>query len=168
MKQSLKVLLPLLLLTLFSTAARADSVILTITNPNQTAFYNTTTTLSFFATVSAPITNTGTEFLNGDSLTLSGPATLDDSPFLNNYPLDLTPGQSFSGLLFTVVIHPGSPISDYAGFFDLQGGANGNSANVLDAVPFSVNVTPEPGSLPLLCTGVAALWTMYRRRSVRV
>src|SRR5579872_6928098 len=82
--------------------AHADSITLTLASPSQNTLPGHT--LSYIATVSAPTTNTGIEFLNGDLFSVSSPTTLNDSGYINNFPLDLTPGQSFTGGLFTLFI----------------------------------------------------------------
>ena len=76
---------------LLAPAALADTLNFSISNPVQTGAPGTT--FSFLASVSAPFSNTGAIFLNGDSFTLSGGTlTVNDSPFFNNFPLSVSPG----------------------------------------------------------------------------
>jgi hypothetical protein len=169
MKRPLHVVLPLLLLTLlFSTAAaHADSVTLTLSNPTQYIFG--AGTLSYSGTISAPTTNTGTEYLNGDAYSLTGTGvSFNDSPFFNNAPLFLAPGQSYTGLLFTVGVAAGAGISNDTGFFSILGGANSGTYNTLVTDPFGAVVTPEPGSWVLLCTGMVGLAALFWQRRTSV
>lgn len=146
--------------------AHGDTVALTLLNPNQSALRGTT--LSFDASVSAPSTNSGIEYLNGDEFTVSLP--IDDSGYLNDFPLDLAPGQSFTGLLFTISIPSTAAQGNYPGVFSIAGGPTGTSLGVLASAPFDVYVSPEPPALALFGTGLALLaaGASLRRRAVRV
>ena len=63
----------LLTIGLSSAAAYADTVTFTLTNPVQPVLVSTGGTLTFDATVFAPITNTGDVFLNGVSINATNP-----------------------------------------------------------------------------------------------
>src|SRR6476661_7814540 len=92
----------LLTICLSSVAAYADTLTFTLTDPNQSINRFTGGTLTFAATVSAPASNSGAVFLNGDTVSAGGPFfTLDDSDFFANFPLFLAPGDSFTDKLFT-------------------------------------------------------------------
>ena len=151
----------LLTMGLSSAAAYADSVNFTLTSPNPTIAESggnlVSGTVTFAATVSAPFSNSGAVFLNADSFNVTAPITLDDSDFLNNFPLSLSPGTSFSGDLFVLTIPPGTLAGAYLGTFTLLGGADPNALNTLGTVSFSVAPTPEPSSILLLLTGTAGL-----------
>jgi hypothetical protein len=148
--------------------AAADTLNFTLTSPVASAAPSGTA--SFDATVSAPLTNTATLFLIGDSTTLSIPgATLDDSPFLLNFPLSLNPGDTFTGELFTVTLPASIAHGVYTGFFEIQGGSDPASQDILGTVSYSVVVTPEPSTWLLLSTGVAlGIITLTRRRTLLI
>jgi hypothetical protein len=154
-----------------STRVFADSIGLNLTAPVQTGMAGST--VAFSATVSAPATNGGTVFLNGDSFDVTTPLVFDDSGFLFNFPLSLDPGGSFSGELFSFALPSDLPAGQYVGSFEILGGADGGVLDTLSTVDFQVNVTgaptvPEPETLFLLAAGlpgVAMLIKGRRRRS---
>src|ERR1035438_8738103 len=85
-------------LLMVGTAAKADTLTLTLASPYQTS--STSDLFSFTGTIAytaADATNDGsvTEYLNGDSLIGDAGLTLDDSPFLTNAPLTMNPGDSW-------------------------------------------------------------------------
>lgn len=170
-----KVIRTLSMLTLFvlpatllpSTRAFADSISLNLTSPVESAAAGST--VSFSATVSAPDTNGGTVFLNGDSFDVTSPLVFDDSGFLLNFPLSLDPGDSFSGELFSFALPSDLPAGQYIGSFEIVGGADGGAQDVLSTVDFQVNVAgaptvPEPESLMLLAAGLPGVAVLVRRR----
>jgi hypothetical protein len=143
-------------------AAHADTVTLTLADPIQSTLNGGT--FSFVATVSAPLTNTGVENLNGDTFSVDSPATLDASGYLNDSPLSLDPGQSYTGTLFTVTIPSLLSAGYYGGTFSITGGPDVSSDDVLATVSYDVNVTPEPASWLLLGTGMVGLAALGMRR----
>jgi hypothetical protein len=146
--------------------AAADTLDFTLSSPFTSAAPGGT--VSFDATVNAPLTNTGALFLIGDSTTVNIPgATLDDSPFLLNFPLSLNPGDTFTGELFTITLPSSIAQGVYTGFFEIQGGSDPSSQNILGTVTYSVGVTPEPSTWLLLSTGVAlGIISLSRHRSL--
>jgi hypothetical protein len=117
--------------------------------------------LSFIGTISTPITNTGTVFLNGDSANVDFPLTLDDSAFFNNAPVSMNPGQTYTGDLFDITVPTiAVPGTTYNGFFAITG----NAGDTLASVTFTVTATPEPGTVILLLSGFLALARSRHRK----
>ena len=153
-------------LLLCGTAAKADSFSFTIDLATQHAAPGDA--LTFFGSVS----NLGTSpiYLNGDTITITAEDgfVMDDSPFLSNFLLPLNPGdRPLDEELFSLLVKPGTPAGSYTGTFAIIGGY-GDAQDVLSAQDFTVNVTdttiPEPSSLLLLASGMAALAGTLRRR----
>jgi hypothetical protein len=149
----------MLAMLLLVAPAYADSLNLTLANPIQTGTSNGA--LTFDATVSAPLANSGALFLNGDNFNVSlAGAIFDDTGFLLDFPLSLDPGGSFTGTLFTVtlpsIISPGT----HNGFFEILGGSDPAAQNTLASVNFQINTptaVPEPRTWLLLATGLFLL-----------
>jgi hypothetical protein len=150
-------------------AAYGDSLTFTLLDPSQLTPGGQATTLSFYATVSAPDTNTGIEYLNGDSYSVS-PTIMDDSNYQDNFPQFLDPGQSYTDLLFTIFVPANIALGDYSGTFTILGGSTDSSNDAIATASYDIGITPEPSPFVLLGTGIsllaAALW--YRRNSISV
>jgi len=156
---------------LFTRLASAGTITLNLTNPVQTGTPGST--LLFDAMVTAPGTNGGAIYLNGDNFdSLASPLTSNDDGFLLGFPLSLDPGESFAGLLFTITLPPGINAGPYLGSFAILGGTDGSAQDELAQVNFTVNATdgtsavPEPDSLMLLATGLAGMMVGVKRRVV--
>ena len=155
-------------LLMVGTAAKADTLTLTLASPYQTSsisdLFSFTGTIAYTA---ADATNDGsvTEYLNGDSLIGDAGLTLDDSPFLTNAPLTMNPGDSWTGLLFTATAPPyGLGSNFYTGTFSILGGPNSSAGGTLASEDFNIQVTPEPTSFMLLGTGLMAFAGLARRK----
>ena len=149
---------------LTGSAAKADTV-LTLVSPYQSG---SGPIFEFDGT----LTNTGgaTVFLNGDTYFGDLPiVAFDDSPFYANSPLSLDPGDTTGVIeLFTITAPPYGPGSNfYAGTYEILGGGDSQTFDVLASEGFSVNVTPEPSGLVLLLSGMAGLAGTLRRRLIR-
>jgi hypothetical protein len=159
-------------LLLAGTAAKADSLTLTLNAPFQSGPSDMFVFTGTIAYTNADSVNDGgaTEYLNGDSFYVDAPATLDDSPFNNNAPLSMNPGNSWSGEIFTVTtpayINGGANF--YTGSFSIVGGESpSDDSDLLATVDFNVQVTPEPPSWELLAMALMALLGIVRWNSGR-
>jgi hypothetical protein len=154
MKSLRNLLLPSLTIVGFllaGTAAKADSLTITLAQPYQTG--GSYDTLDFYATITN--NSSQTAYLNGDDFTIASPLVLDDSPFDSNFPLTLGAGDSATGLLFTVTIPNLATLGLNEGNFEITGGHyNSNEEYVLGSANFDVVATPEPSSLSLLAIGL--------------
>lgn len=155
-----------------ASTAKADTFTFSIDPVKQSAMDGDT--ITFSGTVSLSLDATDSVYLSGDSITWNGVGlTSDDSDFWNNFPSSLNPGDTFTGELFTITVAPGTPDGAYTGTFEIQGGSDGNTYDVLGAPGYEVDVTspssatPEPSSLVLLASGLAGLAGTLRRRLIR-
>jgi hypothetical protein len=142
-------------LFLLSPSASASTLNFNLLAP--AVFTGVPSVVSFTATVSAPLTNTGAVFLNSDTVNIDFPLTVDDTPFFLNFPLSLAPGASFTGQIFTVTVpNFAQPNVTYHGFFEIDGGADPNTFDPLASATFTVTPVPEPATA-LLLTGALLL-----------
>jgi hypothetical protein len=151
LKSFLVLSLAVVTLLFASPAAKADPYPLTITLDSPFQSGSDGQTLDFSGT----ITNTGTSLVNlgGDSFTIGGAFTVDDSGYLNNAPFTLDVSEASGDIdLFTITITPGTTIGLYPGAFDILDGST-----VVGEAAFDVYVTPEPGTIFLMATGLLAL-----------
>lgn len=156
------------MLLFVSVAARADTVNFTLLNPVQSV--NAGGTLSFSATASAPSSNNGAEDLGNLDFNIN-PANnffVDASSYnMGNWPYTLNPGESYTDLLFTVMVPTATASGSFLGSVeldDLNGNMLGTQNFTINVAPAAVAATPEPSSLLMLGTGVVALAGSFRRR----
>ncbi len=157
-----------------ATAARADTLTLTLEQNVQSVLQGTAS-VAFYATISNP-SATDTIYLNGDSFsTTSLYLTVDDTPYFSNAPLWLAPLASSGPFeLFAVDLAPGTPVGDYTlNDFSITGGPDGGSftdfydladANFAVDVTASSSPVPEPATGALLGSGLLLLAGLAEKR----
>lgn len=165
MKRLILAVVTLITLSLSSLAARADALTFTLTEPLQ-KIWATGGILEFEATVFAPLTNLDSVYLNGDAYNIAGALTLDDSGFLLDFPLALAPGESFTGILFTVTVPSDISNGMYSNTFSILGGGLG-AQDTLATVGFNVSVVPEPSSISLLAAAALVGLIRFRKNGGR-
>lgn len=137
-------------------AASADSLAITLTESSQTVTQGTSV-VAFDATVSNPLSNSDTLFLDSAGGSTSDASVLIDlTAFYLNAPLSLDPGQSSGPFELFDVDLQSSASGMYSGIFSIY---DGSGVDIGDA-DFSVNVlspttTPEPSTLVLYLFGLA-------------
>lgn len=153
------------LLVILLAASTARASVVTVVLDSSVLFGLPGDVLSFTGT----LTNTtdAVVWLNGDSPNLPSqipPSAFDDSPFFANTPSGFLVADGTSGDigLFNVTIPAGLADGQYGGTFEILGGADSDSQDVLEDSPVSFTVgvgqqtssVPEPGTLALLAAGL--------------
>ena len=161
-KLVLSLMMVVLTMAIASVPASADSITMSLTDSVE--FGHGGETLSFYATLLAPIGNANPIYLNGDNFNLASPLILDDSPFFSFNPV-FNPGDSQTSLLFTVLIPIGTAAGVYSGDFQILGGADGFAQNYIsNDADFMIDV-PEPNALLLMFALLSfTLGLLYRYR----
>ncbi len=162
---SISVLTVALILLLLPQVAHADSIIFQLTDPVQTVAPGST--ILFSGTVYTT-GNAATIYFNGADDGVASPLSIDDTVFFATFPFSLDPDMSYTGPLFSITI-PSNALGAYDGHFTIQGGADAQANNNLGSAAFEVDVTspvPEPGTILLLLTGLAAMPLLMGLRAV--
>jgi hypothetical protein len=160
----------LMLATIGTAVAKADSVTITLDTPNQHVLPGET--VEIFGTI---VNDSNTiVYLNNDDLDLAGLGFTTTDQFFNTVPISLAPdgqpGDSSGNIeLFDVTVSnplvggPGTFLGTYTLFGGDDGGADTAEDN-LGSANFSLAATPEPSSIYLLLSGMAAAWVPVSRR----
>jgi hypothetical protein len=139
---------------LAATAAKADTYPLTITFDSavQTGLGGQTFTFDGIITnVSGSLVN-----LSSDSFTLAAGSVSND--FFLTTPASLAAGASSSDLaLFAITVAQGTPVGLYTEVYQILDGST-----VVGDVTFDIYITPEPGTILLLGTGLLLLAGLIR------
>lgn len=159
-KTALSISMFVLAILLLVPLASADTISITLANPVQSA--SAGDVLSFVATVNAIQDKQGPVYLVGDSAGVTGTLTVDDTPFLVNFPFVMSAGDSVTDVLFSVLIPADVAAGQYTGYFSILGGLNSDAQNLLSTTTFTVDVAsaspvPEPATWALMGTGFGAL-----------
>ncbi len=115
------------------------------------------------------LTNTGLAdlYLNGDQISFYfSDMTVDDSPFIFNAPLFLSPEGSYTGAFIDVTADAATPSGSYSGSYTIQGGADANTFDNIATADFMVNVgstVPEPNPFLLIASGLVFISVVRRR-----
>jgi PEP-CTERM motif len=163
MKHTFTLAVILLTLALSSTAARADSIAVTLDQPVQTVV-SSVTTISFFGTIAADPSDIGDLYFNGDNFSLDPLLTIDDSGLFFNFPYPISAGVSVDSVIFTIGLPGNEPLGAYLGSFSILGGSDGNATDILGTVDFEIDnvssspgIVPEPSTLLLFGTGLTTI-----------
>ena len=99
------------------------------------------------------MTNTGptTNFLNNIQFAFTGAATnyfmADTNVFFANVPGILLPGDTYTDVVFGVVISPATPPGNYSGTVTIQGGTNIFDATSSSGQSFQISLPPAELSI---------------------
>ena len=160
---------PILALALLPCAvASADTITITLDSPTLSG--SAGDTLQFFGTLTN--TTADTVFLNDVNFNLASIplSSIDNSPFFTNAPVSLDAAGSLDGgftsgdiQLFNIAIPDPFTPGNYSGTFQVLGGADGGSQDIVGTADFTVQVlgpvsgVPEPASLGLMLAAFVAI-----------
>ena len=151
-----------------TSAAHADILTLTLSDPTQTA--SAGDRLEFDATISNPDTdiNGSAIWLNGADFESIDPSLQGDASGVFNFLWSFAPGATDSEELFFITVPDGTASGSYSGAIELTGGSDQSAGDQLALTSFTVNVvTPEPSSLLLMFSGLVGMAGMMRRKLTR-
>lgn len=160
-KRALSIAAFMLAVLILVPLASADTITLNLTSPTQTGAAGNT--ISFGGTVTAIPDGLGEIFLNSADVNFANPALFGDpTPFLLNFPLTMTGGDSLTDELFTVLLPSGLLPGTYTGTFDIVGGSTFDASDIIASANFAIDVpgaspVPEPETYMLMATGMGAL-----------
>ncbi len=166
----LLIMVAVVLISIRPEVAKADPLILTLSQPVQSGSSGGAVTFQgSFSNGGIPPT-----FINGVSFTLTGSSagfTFDASNFLLAVPMVVDPGFTVGTTdFFTILIDLFVPAGTYTGSFSVLGGVSETDDNVLATSEFVIQVSeavtqiPEPGALLLLGSGLSAFASLALRR----
>jgi len=147
-----------LALLLPGTSALAD-LAFTLTPVVQSAMGSNEVIFAGVLTNTSPADNL---FLNNLQVGFTGIATnylvADTNVFFANVPGILLPSETYSDVMFGVVINPATPPGQYFGVVTLQGGTNIFAATNLASPTFEVTLSPAALNLALSGTNQLVSW----------
>ncbi len=149
---------------LLSKAAHADTLTLTLSTPSSVTTQGGGE-VDYYGTIAAAAGNIGVEYLNGDSYSIGAPFTFSDNGYAYGAPFFLAAGESYTGLLFDILVPANSAVGAYTGTFTILGGSSSLANSNIASASFTTAVTPEPSTWLLLGTGILGLGLVARRRN---
>jgi hypothetical protein len=111
------------------------------------AFTNTSLTTNFLNNIQVNLTNTATNYL-----------TADTNIFFANVPGILLPGETYSGVVFGIVINPATPPGNYSGTVTIQGGTDIFAAGDLTNQTFQISMPTASLSIAVSAGNLLISW----------
>jgi hypothetical protein len=124
-------------LLLFAATLRAD-VVFTLTPAVQ---YGARSNAVVFTGTLSNTSLTGDVFLNDIQITIPSELTAQSNAFFVNVPGILSPGQTYTDIVFAVGINSNAPVGNYSGTVTIQGGADIFATGNLASQSFQVSAS---------------------------